>query len=152
MLSRGHRWTWSGCAAPSPSWEETKSRLTRDNERQLELARSRILESLLPVLDNLDRCLISATAAGQSGPLLDGIRLVHAQFLAALGQFGLERRSTVGQRFDPRLHDAVAVIPVADRRQDGIVVSEVEPAYYVGERIIRPAKVQVGRAAERPQS
>ena len=75
-----------------------------------------------------------------------------AQFLQALGQFGLERRSSLGERFDPRLHDAIAVIPVADAQQDGMVVSELEPAYVVGERVIRPAKVQVGRAADRPES
>jgi molecular chaperone GrpE (heat shock protein) len=132
--------------------EEAKNRVRRDGERQLELARARILEALLPVLDNLERS-IGAAATGASAPaILEGVKLVHQQFLAALGQFGLARRSVVGERFDPRVHDAVAVIPVADAHQDGVVVSELEPAYLVGERVIRPAKVQVGRAAERPLS
>src|SRR5262245_14981014 len=132
--------------------EDTKSRVRRDAERQLDLHRGRVLESLLPVLDNLDRSIAAAESAKNVDALLQGVKLVHAQFLAALAGFGLERRSAIGQRFDPRLHDAVAVVPVPDARQDGLVVAEIEPAYVVGDRVIRPAKVQVARAAERPAS
>jgi molecular chaperone GrpE (heat shock protein) len=132
--------------------EGAKARLARDAEKQLELERSRILEALLPVLDNLDRSISAAAQSGQSGPFLDGVKLVQQQFLATLAPFGLQRRSTVGERFNPRVHDAVAIIPVPDRSKDGVVVAEVEPAYVVGGRVIRPAKVQVGRAAERGPS
>ena len=131
--------------------EETKNRVRRDAERQIELMRAQVLEALLPVLDNLERSLAAAAGTSSVEALANGVQLVHTQFLQALGQFGLSRRSSVGERFDPRVHDAVAVIPVADARQDGVIVSELEPAYCVGERVIRPAKVQVGRAADRPE-
>jgi molecular chaperone GrpE (heat shock protein) len=130
--------------------EETKQRVSRDLDRQVELQRARVLEELLPVLDNLERTI---AAAGESpSPLVDGIRLVHGQFLNALRKFGLERVSALGERFDPRRHDAMAVVPVSDAHQDGMVVSEIEPAYVVGDRVIRPARVQVGRAGARPTS
>ncbi len=131
--------------------EDAKLRVHRDAERKLELYKGQILEKLLPVLDNLERS-IAAAEARAPGPWLEGIELVHAQFLAALTEFGLERRSAVGDRFDPRRHDAVAVIPVLDPALDGAVVAETEPGYYMGDRVIRPAKVQVGRAAARPRS
>jgi molecular chaperone GrpE (heat shock protein) len=126
--------------------EDAKQRLRRDNERELERLRSRALEALLPVLDNLERSIAAAESSRNVQALLDGMKLVHGQFLTALAPFGLERVSAVGSRFDPKLHDAVAVIPVADPKQDGVVVAEVEPAYQVGGKIVRPAKVQVGRA------
>ena len=132
--------------------EDAKHRLRRDAERQVELLRGRVLEALLPVLDNLERSLDAAEQGHGAGALLDGVRLVHSQFLGVLGQFGLERVSTLGERFDPRVHDAVAVVPVADAAKDGVVIAEVEPAYRIGDRIVRPAKVQVGRAADRPQA
>jgi molecular chaperone GrpE len=132
--------------------EEAKNRVRRDADRQIELMRAQVLEALLPVLDNLERSLAAAATSGSVEAVANGVKLVHAQFLQALAQFGLSRRSSVGERFDPRIHDAVAVIPVTDARQDGVVVSEIEPAYCVGERVIRPAKVQVGRAADRPAS
>jgi molecular chaperone GrpE len=131
--------------------EDAKIRVRRDAEQKLELFKGQILEKLLPVLDNLERSLAAAEGSAP-GPWLDGIRLVHAQFLGALTEFGLERRSAVGARFDPRLHDAVAVVPVLDGGLDGVVVAETEPGYYVGDRVIRPAKVQVGRAATRQRS
>jgi molecular chaperone GrpE len=135
--------------------EETKYRVRRDAEKQLDLQRGRILEALLPVLDNLERSIQAGQVGGKTGnleALLEGVKLVHQQFLAALGNFGLERRSAVGARFDPNLHDAVAVVPVTDAAQDGVVVHEIEPAYLAGERVIRAARVVVGRAAERPAS
>jgi len=132
--------------------EEAKRRVRRDADKQIELMRAQVLESLLPVLDNLERSMAAAAERGSVGALLNGVRLVHSQFLAALAPFGLSRRSAVGERFDPRIHDAVAVVPVSDAREDGVVVSELEPAYVVGDRVVRPAKVQVGRAADRPAS
>jgi molecular chaperone GrpE len=127
--------------------EDTKHRVRRDAEKQLDLQRARVLEALLPVLDNLERSI--AAADGKSAEVTafaDGVKLVYQQFLAALSGFGLERRSAVGARFDPQLHDAIAVIPVSDPAQDGVVLAEMEPTYLVGDRVIRAARVQVGRA------
>ena len=129
--------------------ENTKARLRRDAERQVELLRATLLESLIPVLDDLERSIQAAEGAKSVDALVEGVRLVQAQFLRTLVTFGLERVSTLGERFDPRLHDAVAVVPVTDAAQDGIVVDELTPAYKLGERIVRPAKVQVGRTADR---
>jgi molecular chaperone GrpE len=126
--------------------EDAKQRLRRDNERELAGLRSRVLDGLLPVLDNLERSIDAAESSRNVQALLDGMKLVHGQFLAALVPYGLERVSAVGSRFDPAVHDAVAIIPVADPAQDGVVVAETEPAYRVGGRVIRPAKVQVGRS------
>ena len=130
--------------------ENTKIRMRRDAERQMELLRSSVLEVLLPVLDDLERSVSSAESSRNVDALLQGVKLVSGQFLRTLTTFGLERVSTVGERFDPRVHDAVAVVPVEDAAQDGLVVGEFQPAYFMGDRVVRPAKVQVGRAADRP--
>jgi molecular chaperone GrpE len=128
--------------------EDAKLRLQRDNERQLELLKANLLASLLPVLDNLER---STAHVAPDDPLLAGVKMVHQQLLVALAQFGLERKSAIGERFDPRRHDAIAIVPV-DAARDGVVVEELEPLYVFGDRVVRPAKVQVGRAADRPTS
>lgn len=132
--------------------EDTKYRVRRDAEKQLELQRARILEALLPVLDNFERATEAGAKTGNVEALLSGVKLVHQQFLEALAGFGLARRSALGEKFDPAQHDAVALVPVADAAQDGVVVNELEPGYVVGDRLIRPARVVVGRAAERPAS
>ncbi|MFH0903493.1 MAG: nucleotide exchange factor GrpE [Pseudomonadota bacterium] len=130
--------------------EETKHRLEREAGREVQLLRQKVLESLIPVLDNLERCIGAAESSQNAAALLQGVQLVQGQFLRTLAQFGLERVSTVGNRFDPRIHDAVALVPVTEPAHDGLVIGEIEPAYCIGDRVVRPAKVQVGRAASRP--
>jgi molecular chaperone GrpE (heat shock protein) len=132
--------------------EDAKRRVRRDAEKQVTELRVQALEALIPVLDNLERSLGAAETTHNLGALLGGMRLVRDQFLGTLTQFGLERVSAIGEKFDPRLHDAVALVPVDDPAHDGVVISELEPAYKMGDRIVRPAKVQVGRAAQRPPS
>lgn len=132
--------------------EDAKLRVLRDAERQADLLRARVLERLLPTIDNLERTIAAAETTRNVDALLDGVKLVRSQFLGTLVEFGLEQVSTVGHRFDPRMHDAVAVVPVEDASRDGLVVEELEPAYRYGDRVVRHAKVQVGRAADREPS
>lgn len=132
--------------------EDVKIRLRRDSERELEILRANVLTELIPVVDNLERTIVAAETSAQVSGLLEGVKLVRSQFLTTLLRFGLEQVSTVGARFDPHVHDAIAIVPVEDAAQDGVVIGEFEPAYRYGERVVRPAKVQVGRAASRPPS
>jgi len=64
-----------------------------------------------------------------------------------ISALGAERITVTGQRFDPHLAEAVDAVTVADPEQDGRVVQEVRAGYRIGERILRPARVRVGRLA-----
>ncbi len=132
--------------------EDAKLRLHRDHSRQTEILRASALEELLPVVDDLERTVAAAESTRSVEALVSGVKMVLEQFYAVLERFGLRRVSAAGARFDPRLHDAVAVIPVEDPAHDGMVITEVQPAYVMGDRVVRAAKVQVGRAAARPPS
>lgn len=132
--------------------EDAKLRLRRDNERQTEILRSRVLQDLLPVVDDLERTVAAAESSKSVDAIVSGVKMVLGQFYAVLERFGLQRVSAAGKRFDPRFHDAIAVVPVVDPKLDGMVITEIEPAYVMGDRVVRPAKVQVGRAAARPQA
>jgi molecular chaperone GrpE len=125
--------------------EDTKQRLERDAARQQELERGRLIESLLPVLDNMSLAIGSAKQHGADQSLLDGLHMVERQFLDKLAAMGLERFASVGQKFDPKLHEAVAMVP-ASPDKDGLVVTELRPGFKLGERVLRAAMVQVGRA------
>lgn len=130
--------------------EDAKIRVQRSAEEQVHHLRVKVLEQLIPVVGNLDRSIAAAEGAGSTDPaLLEGLRLVHAQFLSVLAGFGLERASAIGERFDPRRHDAVALVPVDDPAKDGVVVEELTPAYVFKDTVVQPARVQVGRAARR---
>jgi molecular chaperone GrpE len=103
-------------------------------------AGAQLAAELLPVLDNLDRSI----AAGGSDPMVQGVRQVRAQLEGVLRNYGLERFDALGTRFDPRVHDAVAVIDVPEPARHGLVVEQLEAGCQVGDRVIRPAKVAVG--------
>lgn len=123
--------------------EATKRRLQRDARRELTEQRDKLLGELLPVLDNLDRSIESA--AGDDGPLAEGVKLVRKQLAGVLAGYGLERLEVVGRRFDPHLHDAIATAEVDDPAQDGVVIDEWQPGYAAHGRILRAAKVRVGK-------
>ncbi len=109
----------------------------------------------MPAVDNLDRALEAAQSASGSGAdgaapapngtadtLVSGIKLVHADVIAALARAGIERFSPEGERFDPQLHEAVAQLPV-EGAKSGTVVEVYQRGYRLGEVVLRPARVVV---------
>lgn len=125
--------------------EATEARLERNARREAEEARGKLVEQLLPVLDNLDRT-IRAAETGRSDPaMVEGVRMVRQQLENVLRGYGVERVEALGQRFDPTVHDAVSMVGVSDPERHGAVVHQIEPGYRFGARLLRPAKVSVGR-------
>jgi molecular chaperone GrpE (heat shock protein) len=132
--------------------EAARHRVDRDAARVADDTRDRLVAELFPVLDNLDRSIQAARAANETGTpeadgLLAGLDLVRSQFESVLGGWGLRRIDSVGHRFDPAVHEAVALAQVDDPEQDGVVVDEWQPGYQRADRVLRPAKVRVGKLA-----
>jgi molecular chaperone GrpE (heat shock protein) len=125
--------------------EATEARLERNSRREIDEARGKLVQELLPVLDNLDRT-IGAAQRGHGDPaMLEGVRLVRQQLEGVLRGYGVERIDARDQRFDPGVHDAIGVTPVADPRLHGMVIEQLDPGYRFGERLLRPARVTVGK-------
>jgi molecular chaperone GrpE len=128
-------------------FEQVKVRLRRDMAREVERGRRTVLVEMLEVADNLDRAIDAARHASTtdaSGTLLRGVELVRDQLLAKLEAFGVRRVPALGEPFDPVIHEAVSMAPVADTSQHGIVVAVAKEGYAVGEELLRPASVVVG--------
>ena len=86
-------------------------------------------------------------ASNRDAPtVVEGVSLVRRQVVGVLEGYGVQRVESRGQPFDPAKHEAVSVIAVDDPRQDRRVVEQLEPGYTMGDRLLRPAKVVVGRA------
>lgn len=127
--------------------EATEARLERNARREAEETRGKLVQELLPVLDNLDRT-IRAAQGGRSDPaLLEGVRLVRQQLEGVLRGYGVERIEALGQRFDPAVHEAIGMIAVDDPQRHGAVVHQAEPGYRMSGRLLRPARVSVGKLA-----
>jgi molecular chaperone GrpE len=125
--------------------EELRRRLTRDLEQRLQLATGDLLADFLPVLDNLERALQSAQQSANVEALLEGVTLVRTQFLNVLSRYGLEPLNRLGAPFDPSLDEAIGTLEVSDPAQHNLVLQEWQKGYTLHGKVLRPAKVAVGR-------
>lgn len=125
--------------------EAAKARVARDARQTADEMRGQLVEQLLPVLDNLDRTIQAAADSGEAPAVVEGVRLVRSQFQSVLEKFGVERVDATHRRFDPAEHEAVSTVTVARPAAHGLVVDQLAPGYRFGDRLLRPAKVIVGR-------
>jgi len=125
--------------------DEMRSRLRKTLEDKAKQGQFNFLSTLLPVLDNLNL----AVAASESDPEItnfrNGVVGTARSFEQALMSVGVEAVSAVGATFDPEIHEAVDMKPV-DPEDDGKVTAEYSRGYRFGDRLLRPARVQVGKA------
>jgi molecular chaperone GrpE len=124
-------------------FENYRKRAAREAAAAQERGVVKLVRELLPAVDNLDRAVEAAAADGDgSEELASGIKLVHAEVIAALARAGVERFSPEGERFDPAHHEAVAQQPV-EGAESGTVVEVYQRGYRLGDSVIRPARVLV---------
>jgi len=124
--------------------QAAQTRVQRDAERAQAETRAQLIADFLPVLDNLDRTLLAAAGEPDQG-LVAGVRMVRDQFEQVLLRQGIERIEAIGRPFDPREHEAIAMEDVEPARR-GRVASQVAAGYRFAGKVLRPAKVVVGRA------
>ncbi|MEB3237594.1 MAG: nucleotide exchange factor GrpE [Candidatus Sericytochromatia bacterium] len=129
-------------------FENFRRRSMTEREELVRFAAQRVVENLLPVVDNFERALSHAQGADPS-TLLQGVTMIHRLFMDTLRQQGVEAMSPVGQAFDPRLHEAVGSVDTADH-PDGTVLNVLQQGYTLGGKVIRHAMVQVAANAAQP--
>ncbi|HEV7376736.1 MAG TPA: nucleotide exchange factor GrpE [Pyrinomonadaceae bacterium] len=125
--------------------DETRQRLNRAADDRARREKAEFVAALLPVADNLQRAIDAAEQGGSFESLVNGVRGTLSNFESALSTAGIEPIASVGEQFDPELHEAVDTVEVEPER-DGTVTAEYSRGYKMGDRLLRPARVQVGRA------
>jgi molecular chaperone GrpE len=136
---------YRGAAA---EFEESRARLRREIGKDIERGRREILADLLDVVDNLDRAVDAARASSgdKVDSLIQGVDIVRRQFLAKLEGFGVRRIESVGQPFDPSVHEAISAVPASDSAPDGTIVGVIRHGYRIGDDVLRPASVAVAKS------
>jgi molecular chaperone GrpE len=124
--------------------DETRQRLNRAADERAHREKANFIAGLLPVLDNLQRATEAAETGSSPEVIAEGIRQTAASFENALAAAGVEPIDAVDQPFDPELHDAVETVEV-DAEDEGKVIADYARGYKIGERLLRPARVKVGR-------
>jgi molecular chaperone GrpE len=127
--------------------EAVGKRLEAASAKELEQRTRRLLETFLPVVDDLDRGIAAARLHVESADVVTGLELVRRNLMSRLAQFGVTHAPALGEVFDPQRHEAMALVPVTDPAQDGRVIDVMREGYLVGEATLRPAGVAVGKRA-----
>jgi molecular chaperone GrpE len=127
--------------------ENYRKRTVREKDELRQYAATRVLEDLLPVLDNLALGLAAAKQTGaEMKGLIGGVEMVMTQLKAALANHGLVEINPVGQAFDPHRHQAISHQPSADIPAEH-VLTVVRTGYALNGRLLRPASVIVSSGA-----
>jgi molecular chaperone GrpE len=125
--------------------DEIRQRLARTADERVTREKAAFVTTLLPVMENLQRAMEAAESGGSLEALMNGLAGTISGFESALAAGGIETISALGAQFDPELHEAVDTLEVEPER-DGLVTAEYSRGYRMGGQLLRPARVQVGRA------
>lgn len=131
--------------------ENARKRLQREKEEFARFAAEGLIWALLPVIDSLEQALATVdTQAGAHQAVITGIHLIHRQLHGVLQKEGVARIPTVGEPFNPNLHEAVAQVEAKSGVADHTITEEVQVGYTMHGKVIRPAMVKV--AVSRPET
>lgn len=125
--------------------DEIRQRLARTADERVTREKAAFVATLLPVMENLQRAMEAAQGGGSLDALMNGLSGTISGFESALASGGIGIVNALGAQFDPELHEAVDTLEVEPER-DGLVTAEYSRGYLMGGQLLRPARVQVGRA------
>lgn len=128
-------------------FENLKKRVERERDEFTRRASVRLVTSLLPVVDNLERAVSSNRPEDSDSAFRAGVELIHRQLLDALRREGLRPVEALGRPFDPNVHEAVAT-ETTSGLPPNTVIEELQRGYLLHERLLRPALVCVSIGLE----
>jgi len=127
--------------------DETRQRLNRSADERAAGEKARFIAALLPAMDDLERAIEAVSGNAPRDAMLEGIRRITTSFQSALSSEGVEPIEAVGEEFNPEFHEAVDTEETG-HDMDGRVIEEYSRGFRMGDRLLRPARVKVGRAPE----
>ncbi|MFH0822988.1 MAG: nucleotide exchange factor GrpE [Pseudomonadota bacterium] len=122
--------------------ENYRKRAVQERSKLLKYRNEELLRDLLPVLDNFERALSWSGDAEDSNPVTEGVRIISKLLMETMERYGVKGFSSLGEPFDPNVHEALSKIPMADK-EPNTVIEELEKGYMYNDRLLRPAKVVV---------
>ncbi len=123
---------------------DMRARLMKTLEDRAKQGQFNFLTTLLPVLDNLNLAIAASEKDSSLEHLRDGVKGTARSFEQALMSVGVETIDSIGTKFDPEFHEAVDMAAV-EPEEDGKIVAEYSRGYKFGDKLLRPARVQVGK-------
>ena len=126
-------------------FDNYKKRNARERVELIETAGKDVMLSILPVLDDFERALTHIEEDKEAEELRKGVFLIYQKLLTSLEQKGLKPMDCLEKDFDPDFHQALTEIEAPSKKMKGKVVDVIEKGYFIGDKILRHAKVVVGK-------
>ncbi|MBI5412376.1 nucleotide exchange factor GrpE [Candidatus Peregrinibacteria bacterium] len=117
-----------------------RRRTEEERLRWMHVAQADLLKSLLPILDNFDRCSQHFPESLKDNEWAKGVLKIHDNLMDTLAKIGVKRIETVGKKIDPLLHEALLSAP----GEKDVIIAELGSGYLLRETVLKPAKVSVG--------
>ncbi len=121
------------------------SRIEREKEREINFRIADMAKAFLAILDDLQTAAKAADSGDDLSSLKKGLDLIAQSIEAALGNIDITPIEALGEILDPNKHDAMAVETVDDPDKDGIIIEELKKGYKLGDVLVRPSSVVVGK-------
>ncbi len=128
-------------------FENFRKRVQKEKEDLNRYAHEQVIKELLPILDNFERALSHAETAQDVKVLLEGIKMVEKQMVSTLENFGLKSFASLGEIFNPHMHEAMAHQDSEEHEPD-TVMQEYRRGYTLHGKLVRPALVSVAKKPE----
>ncbi|GIP39581.1 nucleotide exchange factor GrpE [Paenibacillus sp. J31TS4] len=123
-------------------FDNFRKRTRLEKEDFAKYASFKLIEQLLPVVDNFDRAIQTSRETRDFDGMLKGVEMTFRQLDQVLAQEGLAAMDAIGQPFDPDRHQAIMQVE-SDEYEEGIVVEEIQKGYMLKDKVLRPAMVKV---------
>lgn len=125
-------------------FDNFRKRTAKEKKEIMDAGGEDVFKSMLPVIDDFERAIKSNAEATDLKAINDGINLIYNKFKITLNQKGLTEMKSIGETFNPDIHEAITNVPAPSDELKGKVVDELEKGYTLNGKIIRFAKVVIG--------
>ncbi|MCR8659201.1 nucleotide exchange factor GrpE [Paenibacillus endoradicis] len=123
-------------------FDNFRRRTQKEKEELAKYASAKLVENLLPTVDNFDRAIAASAANQDYDALAKGVDMIFRLLMSTVEAEGLITMDTIGQPFNPEYHQAVMTVET-DEYEEGIIVEELQKGYLIKDKVIRPAMVKV---------
>lgn len=126
-------------------FDNFRKRTVKEKSELIKNAAEGVLKGLLPIVDDFERGIEANATAANAEDVRKGMELIYQKLVKYLAQNGVKPIESTGKPFDPELHEAIAMVPVTDESQKGIVIDTPTKGYTINDKVLRHAKVAVGQ-------
>lgn len=126
-------------------FDNYRKRTLQEKQDLIKNGGQKVLEGILPVVDDIERAIDAIAQGGDFDSLKEGVDLIHSKLMAFLKSNNVEPIESTGELFDTDVHEAVTTFPAPDEEQKGRVIDTVLKGYKLNDKVLRHAKVVVGQ-------